>query len=54
VVGDEGVTLVNFLSAVISQDACGAGGKCAHMQRQYHMLRDDFALAIQNRAAGVL
>ena len=54
VIGDERITLVNFLSAVVFQDACGASRKCAHMQRQYHVLGDDFALAIQDCAAGVL
>jgi hypothetical protein len=45
-VGDEGVALVYFVSIVVFQNSRGAGGKGAHVQRQHHMLRDHFALAV--------
>ena len=43
-----------FVGGVILHNAGSAGGERAHMERQDDMLRDDFAGAIQNRAAGVL
>ena len=46
-VGDEGVAFVDFVGRIVFQDTRGASRKGAHVQRQHDMLRDDFALAIQ-------
>ena len=53
-IGDKGVAFVYFVGAVVFENARGASRKSAHVQRQHDVLRDDFALAIQYRAARVL
>ena len=42
----EGISLVNLRDRVVLQDACRAGRKSAHVQRQHHVLRDDFPLGV--------
>jgi hypothetical protein len=54
VIGDEGVAFVYLIGAVSFKNARGASGECAHVKRQHDMLRDHFAVAVQNRAARIL
>ena len=53
-IGDKSISLVDLSSRVALQYPFGAGGKGAHVKRQDDVLGDDFALAVEDGAAGVL
>src|SRR5512143_3358525 len=53
-VRDEGVALLNLRRRDGFQYSRRTSGKGAHMKRQHHMLGDDFALGVEDRATGIL
>jgi hypothetical protein len=53
-IGNESVSLMDIRRRIAPQHSFGAGGEGAHVKGQDHVLGDDFTLAVQDSAAGVL
>src|ERR671922_475187 len=53
-VGDKGITFLDFRAGIAFQHTGSTSRECSHVQWQDHVLSYDFALAVQDRAARVL